>query len=625
MDSAAPDTAPVVEVKGLTVLGRDDSGRDTRIVDDVSFAIGKGEVLALIGESGSGKSTIALALMGYARPGCRFAGGTVSLAGNRVLSLSVKARARLRGQRVAYVAQSAAAAFNPSKRVLAQIVECARIHGTMSSAQARERAVALFRALALPEPEAIGERFPHQVSGGQLQRLMLAMALINSPDVVILDEPTTALDVTTQIEVLEAFRQVVRERGTTALYVSHDLAVVAQVADRIVVLRRGRVQEMQWTLALLAAPTSPYTQSLLEAADPAARMASGGGARDAASARETVLSAKGLTAGYGARGRSDTPAITVLHDIDLDIHTGSAVGVIGESGSGKSTLARVIAGLLPAHRGTLALAGKPLAARAVERTRAELRDIQIVFQMADTALNPAHTTGRILGRPAALFDGLTGSALHQRVAELLDMVQLPARFALRYPHELSGGQKQRVALARALAASPKLILCDEVTSSLDTVVGAAILRLLADLRRRLGLAYLFISHDLSTVRAVCDEVVVLYAGRRVQATPGPAIGAEPVHPYVDLLMSSIPELRVGWLDVLSGRRQSTRQTATTAARSPAGRLAGCSFAARCDLALAGTCDALPPPQHILSSGAIVACHRTESDLRRAQARAAPTL
>jgi peptide/nickel transport system ATP-binding protein len=599
----------VVAVKALHVSGRDDAGREAEIVSDVSLAIASGEVLALIGESGSGKSTIALALMGYARPGCRITGGSVSINGDEVLTLSAHERARLRGRRVAYVAQSAAAAFNPAKRIITQIIEGARIHGTMAPAEARQRAVELFAALTLPDPERFGERFPHQVSGGQLQRAMLAMALFNEPEVIILDEPTTALDVTTQIEVLLAFRQVVRDRRTTALYVSHDLAVVAQVADRIIVLQKGRMQESGPTERLLEAPGHEYTRSLLDAADPAARIAAGRRAGDDR-AGEPLLVVSSVTAGYGTIDRAGRPAATVLHGVDLEIRRGSAVGVIGESGSGKSTLARVIAGLIPAASGSVGLAGRRLAPSALARTLADLRDIQIVFQMADTALNPVHTIGRILGRPASLFDRLSGAALERRVSELLDMVQLPAAFAKRRPAELSGGQKQRVNLARALAASPKLILCDEVTSSLDTVVGAAILRLLGDLRARLGLSYLFISHDLSTVRAVCDEVVVLYAGRRVESTRADAISRPPVHPYVDLLVSSIPELRTGWLDGIGER--GLRDAPGVARARP--DYAACAFSTRCNLARPGLCDTHVPPVQRLSSGALIACHISEADL-----------
>ncbi|MFM9850447.1 MAG: ABC transporter ATP-binding protein [Hyphomicrobiaceae bacterium] len=598
----------LVEVEGLHVTGRDDAGRDFDIVKDVSLAIAPGEVLALIGESGSGKSTIALALMGYARPGCRVTGGRITIAGRDLATLGAVDRARLRGQSIAYVAQSAAAAFNPARTVLSQIVEGARIHKTLTVAEAERRAIALFHELSLPDPERIGARYPHQVSGGQLQRLMLAMALVMEPQIVILDEPTTALDVTTQIDVLKAFKKVVRERQTTVLYVSHDLAVVAQMADRIVVLRRGEIQEAGQTASMLAAPQHAYTQSLLAAAVPAVPAE-----RTAAVAVSPppLLEMHGLYAGYGAVGRDGTPAFPVLRNIDLVMQTGTSVGVIGESGSGKSTLARVIAGLLPAARGSINLEGRRLAPRARDRSVTDLRDIQIVFQMADTALNPAHSIGRILARPVWQFYGLRGDALKRRVAELLDMVRLPAGFAERMPRELSGGQKQRVNLARALAAKPKLILCDEVTSGLDTVVGAAILRLLADLRRDLHISYLFISHDLSTVRAVCDEVMILYAGQRVESASQKAIRIPPFHPYADLLISSIPELKIGWLEKLAPRRD-------VEAASGLRPTTGCAFAARCSLAIPGTCAERPPPERLLANGASILCHCPEADLLAAQ-------
>jgi peptide/nickel transport system ATP-binding protein len=599
-----------VEVEGLHVIGRDETGREALIVRDVSFTIAPAEVLALIGESGSGKSTIALALMGYARPGCRITGGRIRIKDREIGGLARRERASLRGRTVAYVAQSAAAAFNPAKRILPQVIEGARIHDAMRTTEATAKAIALFRRLALPEPERIGERYPHQVSGGQLQRVMLAMALMLDPEVVILDEPTTALDVTTQIEVLRAFKAAVRDRRTTALYVSHDLAVVAQMADRIVVLRRGEVQETGATAELLAAPKHAYTRSLLEAVDPAAL----GGAIGTAAvpAATLLLEVQGISAGYGAVDAAGRPAVPVLDDVSLAIKPGSSVGVIGESGSGKSTLARVIAGLLPPAKGSVALAGKPLAPRVGERTREQLRDIQIVFQMADTALNPTRTVGRILGRPVTLYHGLDGAALERRVAELLDMVQLPAEYARRLPGELSGGQKQRVNLARALAAKPRLVLCDEVTSGLDTVVGAAILKLLAELRRTLALSYLFISHDLSTVQAVCDEIVILYAGQRVEAASQAAIRARPLHPYADLLLSSIPELRPGWLDGLPRRGEG--EIASAGSRHGD----GCAFFGRCAVAVSGTCDRQAPPERRLASGALILCHRTEPDLAASQ-------
>ena len=596
-----------VSVSGLRVTGRDGRGRAMDIVRDISFEIAEGEVLALIGESGSGKSTIALSLMGYARPGCRIAAGEIRIAGQALADLDRAGRQRLRGQTVAYVAQSAAAAFNPSRRLIAQVIEPTVIHGTMTLAAAREKAIGIFRTLALPEPELIGERFPHQVSGGQLQRLMLAMALINDPAVVILDEPTTALDVTTQIEVLRAFKHAVRARRTTALYVSHDLAVVAQMADRIVVLRHGEMQESGDTHTLVTAPRHPYTKSLLDAVEPARRVAVGGGRSEAAAPLPPLLEVTGICAGYGRVARDGTPAAPVLSDIDLTIATGSSLGVIGESGSGKSTLARVIAGLLAPIKGRIALSGRTLAPAIRQRSKADLRDIQIVFQMADTALNPAHPVERILARPLVLYEGLDSAACRTRVGELLDMVRLPRELAGRLPSELSGGQKQRVNLARALAARPKLVLCDEVTSGLDTVVAAAILELLAELRRELGVAYLFISHDLSTVRAVCDEVAILYAGRRVQLASHAAMRQPPLHPYADLLLSSVPELRVGWLD---GLKASAR---TSASMRPLATGA-CAFALRCAVAVPGLCDSAPPPRQRLQSGAEMLCHRTEAEL-----------
>ena len=606
---------PVVEVEGLEVIGRDEAGREARIVSGVSFSIARGEVLALIGESGSGKSTIALALMGYARPGCRLSGGSIRIKGRDIATLSRTERQALRGRIVAYVAQSAAAAFNPARRIMAQVIEATRIHGTLGETEARAKAVALFGRLALPSPESIGERYPHQVSGGQLQRLMLAMALMTDPDIVVLDEPTTALDVTTQIEVLRAFKAAVRDQGTTALYVSHDLAVVAQMADRVVVLRRGEVQEAGPIAELIAAPKHPYTQSLLAAVEPAAGIAAVPRAAGAV-VPAPLLDVREVSAGYGSIGADGMPALPVLRNVSIAIRPGSSVGVIGESGSGKSTLARVIAGLLPAAKGAIAFAGAPLPASVAGRTREQLRDIQIVFQMADTALNPAHTIGRILGRPARLYHGLAGAELDKRVAELLDMVRLPAHFAERRPGELSGGQRQRVALARALAARPRLVLCDEVTSGLDTVVGAAILKLLAELRRSLDLAYLFISHDLSTVRAVCDEVVILYAGERVEAASQAAFRAPPLHPYAELLLASVPELRVGWLDGLPARAE----TDAASALQRAGAAQGCAFVARCPLAIPNTCATRTPPERVTADGARIACHRMPDELLEAQTR-----
>ncbi|SEF25864.1 ABC transporter ATP-binding protein [Variovorax sp. NFACC27] len=528
----------------LTVEGLSICAGATTLVDNLSFSVQPGEVLALIGESGSGKTTTALALMGHARHGCSISAGRVRIGDTDVLALDARAQRALRGRTVAYIAQSAAASFNPSRTIMDQVVEPTVIHGLCKRAEAEAKAVQLFRELALPDPEGIGSRYPHQVSGGQLQRLMAAMALIADPDLVILDEPTTALDVTTQIEVLRAFRRVVRERRATAVYVSHDLAVVAQMADHILVLRNGGMRELNATGRILAAPADDYTKSLLAAARPAPRAS----ATATDDGRELLLEVRQLSAGYGPVDAQGRPAKPILQDIDLKLHRGQAIGVIGESGSGKTTLARAVAGLLKPSSGSVLFHGRELKPTLQQRDREELRRIQIVFQMADTALNPSQTIERILARPLEFYKGLRGEPLQRRIRELLDLVKLPQTVAGRLPGGLSGGQKQRVNLARALAAEPDLILCDEVTSALDTVVGAAVLDLMAELRRELGVSYLFISHDLHTVRAVCDEIVVMQHGRKLAQVARADYDRGPHHPYYELLARSVPELRQGWLD-----------------------------------------------------------------------------
>ncbi|ROZ79467.1 ABC transporter ATP-binding protein [Ramlibacter sp. WS9] len=596
---------------GATVLVNDlrvvvqAAGGETAIVKDVSFRIEPGEVLALIGESGSGKTTIGLALMGYARHGCRIAGGSVRIGETDVLGLSDAERRALRGRRVSYVAQSAAASFNPSRTIMDQVVETSRIHNLMPREQAQKKAVGLFRQLALPQPETIGDRYPHQVSGGQLQRLMAAMALMSDPDLVIFDEPTTALDVTTQIEVLHAFRRVVRERKTTGVYVTHDLAVVAQMADRILVLRDGAQREIGTTPQIISQPKDDYTRMLIDAADPKPR------ATEAlAAGTQPLLEIRNLLAGYGELDKHGRPAVPVLDDVSVRLFRGQAVGVIGESGSGKTTLARVVAGLVAPAGGQILFDGKPLPRLVEGRSRDELRRIQIVFQMADTALNPRHTVGEILARPLQLYLGLKGDALEKRVAKLLDLVQLPQTCAKRLPGGLSGGQKQRVNLARALAAEPDLILCDEVTSALDTVVGAAILDLLAQLRKELGVSYMFISHDLNTVRAVCDDIVVLYAGQKVEAMGRAAFNHAPRHPYFHLLATSVPELRPGWLDEVG----AAQRAALPLVQAPVDRTGICSFLDRCPLRVAGVCDSKIPPRRELEGGVEVFCHRSAGEL-----------
>ena len=509
-----------------------------QIVKGVSLDLKRGEVLGLIGESGAGKSTLGLAAMGFARPGCRITSGQISFDGQDLLALPESERRALRGGRIAYVAQSAAASFNPAHRLMDQTIEATLRATDTSAAAAHDDAVQLYGTLQLPSPDTIGSRFTHQVSGGQLQRVMTAMAMSPRPDLIIFDEPTTALDVTTQVEVLAAIRDIVSRFNTAAIYITHDLAVVAQMADKIKVLRYGQTIEDAPTRQMLTAPQQPYTKSLW-----AVRSIQ----RDQRATDDIILSMTGVDARYG---RADK----VLDDVSINLPRGRTVAVVGESGSGKSTAARVITGLLPAETGQTLFKGQPLPAALKQRSRTQLQQIQMIYQMADTALNPRQKVREIIGRPLEFYLGLNGSARDQRISELLGMIELDESFADRLPEELSGGQKQRICIARALAAEPEVIICDEVTSALDQIVQEGILKLLLNLQERLGLSYLFITHDIATVRAIADEIVVMHMGKVVEQGPKDDIFTPPHPDYTKLMLSSVPDMDPDWLtDLLKAR------------------------------------------------------------------------
>jgi len=544
--------APLLEVRDLRIETSQVAEADrTVLVRDVSFSVEQGQVLGLIGESGAGKSTIGLATMAYVRPGMRICGGAVILDGDNVLELPPFAVRRLRGQRVAYVAQSAAAAFNPAMRLGEQIVETAVVHGICGAEEGHRLAAELYHRLELPEPERFGRRYPHQVSGGQLQRAMTVMALVCRPDLIVFDEPTTALDVTTQIEVLAAIKDAIADTGTAALYISHDLAVVAQVADHILVLRHGETVEYGEAGQVLHSPREDYTRALVAVRDidrpegpvPGAALAGAG-------APEPVLRLEGITAGY-RRGQP------VLEDVSVSVPPGRTVAVVGESGSGKSTLARVAMGLLPPWAGSMRFDGAALTPRLGRRSLEEMRTLQLIYQMPDVALNPRQKVAEIIGRPLTRFLDLRGRQRRDRVVELLAQTELEPDFMDRLPGELSGGQKQRVCIARALAAEPKLIICDEVTSALDPLVADGILALLLRLQREKDLSYLFITHDLAVVKAIADDVVVMYQGRVVCQGPQAEVMTPPHDAYTDILLKSVPEMRLGWLEgVLRTRRMA---------------------------------------------------------------------
>ena len=536
----------LLEMKGLRIDGwSEDQETWLPIVKGVDVQLRRGEVLGLIGESGAGKSTIGLAALGYARYGCRISGGQILLDGRDIRAFSTRELLELRGRRVAYVAQSAAAAFNPAQTLMGQIVEAPVRHGVMSRREAVSKTIRLFEVLGLPEPRAFGGRYPHQVSGGQLQRAMTVMALSCNPDIVVFDEPTTALDVTTQVDVLAAIKRAIREEDTAALYITHDLAVVAQVADRIMVLRYGEAVEVGETAQILHRPQQPYTRELVNV-----RRVGGGEAPGETEA--PVLEVDRISASY-TRSRD----FLVLQDVSTRVRPGETLAVVGESGSGKSTLARVITGLLPPLEGAIRFQGRPLAPALKDRSKDELRELQMIYQMPDVALNPRQKVAEIIGRPLQFYFGLGASERRRRVTELLRQIELPPDFAERYPAELSGGQKQRVCIARALAAAPKLIICDEVTSALDQLVADEILKLLLRIQNETRVAYLFITHDLATVKAIAHAIVVMYRGRVVEQGPKHAVLSPPHDDYTDLLLKSVPEMEVGWLEnVLATRKMA---------------------------------------------------------------------
>jgi len=530
----------LLEMRGLRIEGQSDETWH-QIVHGVDLTLRRGEVLGLIGESGAGKSTIGIAAMGFTRPGCRINGGTIVFDGIELTSAPERTKRRLRGSRIAYVAQSAAASFNPAHRLIDQFAEAPVQHGILKPAEAAQNAKDLYRRLQLPDPDNIGSRYPHQVSGGQLQRAMVAMAMACRPDLIVFDEPTTALDVTTQIEVLAAIKDAVRQFDTAAIYITHDLAVVAQLADRIMVLRHGNLVQEGAPRTLLASPKQDYTRQLLAVRTYRKEE------EPAAGTEQPILEIRGVTAGYG-------PAVKVLRDIDFKMERKRTVAVVGESGSGKSTLARVVTGLLPPEQGAVLFNGEELPASYKNRTRAQLRHIQMIYQMPDVALNPRQRVRDVIGRPLSFYLAMKGRERDRRILDLLDMIELPGDFAERLPGELSGGQKQRVCIARALAAEPELIICDEVTSALDQLVAEEILKLLQRLQDELEVSYFFITHDLATVKAISDEIVVMLRGRVVEQGGKREVLSPPHHEYTELLLSSVPEMDPDWLDGLLTRR-----------------------------------------------------------------------
>jgi len=663
---------PLIDISGLRVGFRGRSGAMLPVLHEVDLAVRRGESVGIVGESGSGKSTLALAAMGYLRHGLARLDGVARFDGQDMFALAQPELARIRGGKLGLIPQNSGQALTPTQRIGAQIAESLRLHCDHDPASHRDRACDLLAQVRLPDPDTILRRYPHELSGGQQQRVAIAMALAGEPEALLLDEPTTGLDVTTQAHILALLRGLARERDMAMVYVSHDLGVIAQVCDRVHVLYAGETVLAGPARAVLTTPAHPYASALLAAIpglgdralpralegrpptpdmartgcafaprcglatddcraaappmastpdgqrarclypDKVAPPAASQGDRPATAADgPPLLTTQALSVRYDSpgllarlRGRPRAPA--TVAGIDLALRRGETLGLVGESGSGKSTILRAIAGLLPPAGGQIGLADGTDLATAAERRRPEtLRRIQMIFQNPDESLNPRQTVGDILAQPLRLYFGLRGQPCRDRAADLLETVRLGAHYLDRLPGQLSGGEKQRVAVARAFAAGPEAVLCDEITSALDVSVQAAVLELLNDLKARHGTGFVFVSHDLTVVRALSDRVAVLYQGRICEAGPTDAVFAPPHHPYTDVLLGAV---------LAPDPDHAPRLLAEDAAElSPPAR--GCPFQRRCPVKCGTICETDTPPARETADGHVIRCHIPLADLR----------
>ena len=525
-------TLLAVEDLGVTLGGRP-------LLAALSFSVAPGEVLGLVGESGSGKSLSALALAGLLPDGAR-ATGSVRLEGEELIGAAEPALCRVRGRGIGIVFQEPATALNPLLTIGAQVAETARVHGGYSVAAARGRAAATLERVGLPAAAVSAERYPHELSGGQRQRVAIALAVALAPRLLIADEPTTALDVTTQAQILALLAELAARERMALILISHDLAVVAGVAARIAILKDGRIVEQGPTRAVLQAPAHAYTRALVRDFTPrpaAPRPASG--AAPLLEATGVVRDYRGPRRGFFGRA----PVRRALDGVSVRVAPGERVGLVGESGSGKSTLVRALLGLERPEAGTVRIAGASLAGAAPGEARRLRRLVQVVFQDPYGSLNPRHRVGRIVAEPLGLLAGRPGAGERERrVAAALAAVGLAAADARRRPHEFSGGERQRIAIARALVVEPQLVILDEAVSALDASLRSQILELLLGLSAARGLAYLFVSHDLGVVRAVTDRTLVMQSGRIVEEGPTAQVLERPRHPYTRQLVAASPSL-----------------------------------------------------------------------------------
>ncbi|MGP2491133.1 ABC transporter ATP-binding protein [Mesorhizobium sp. PUT5] len=542
---APADRAPaVLDVAGLTVAVRGEDG-EREVVSDLSFSLARGETLCIAGESGSGKSMTSLAIMRLLpEPAARIASGSIRLGDLDLATLGEGRMRQVRGNRVAMIFQEPMTSLNPVLTIGRQIVESIEVHTGKSRAEARRHAVEALKAVRISEAESRMKQFPHELSGGMRQRVMIAMALALEPDVLIADEPTTALDVTVQGEVLELLRDLQRERGTSVILITHDMGVVAEMADRVIVMRHGRVVEEGRVEDIFDAPKAGYTRELLAAVP---RIGSGAGrlaTRDAvlSAAPQPVATLRDLQVRFDLRGGlfgTVQRRVHAVEGVSFDIRPNETLALVGESGCGKSTTAKALAGLVP-FSGDIVVGGRNLAGLKGGERKAVRRDVQMVFQDPFASLDPRMKVGDLVAEPLLIHGLASRREREERAAALFERVGLPAESMDRYPHEFSGGQRQRICIARALALQPKLVIADESVSALDVSVQARVLELLRELQEEFGIAYLFISHDMAVVENISDRVAVMYLGQIVEMGTRDQVFSNPRHPYTKRLIEAVP-------------------------------------------------------------------------------------
>jgi peptide/nickel transport system ATP-binding protein len=533
-------SAKILSVEDYTLDYATPTG-SVRVLEEVSLAVARGEVLGLVGESGSGKTSLAYAIMRYLPGNARELAGAIRLSGEDLRTKSASEIDHIRGRRIAMVFQDPSTSLNPTLTLGEQITEVLVRHQNLSGRAARERGEALLHRVGLKDPVGMMRRYPHEASGGEKQRVVIASAFAAEPDCILFDEPTTALDVITAGQIIDLFRELQAETGVASLYISHDLALVSRIANRVAVIHRGRIVEEDPAADIFRAPREAYTKALIASVPrPDRRLVTSAPPPDA----PPLLSADRMTVRYGRPSlldglhRREAPGVVGAREVSIDVKPAEILGIVGESGSGKSTLARALVGLNP-FEGTIHFGEKRLS-RAADMDRDYRRGVQIIFQHPDSSLNPRQTIGEILSRPLKLYGEQDNRSERDVVTGLLEEVQLPADFAKRYPHQLSGGQKQRVAIARAFASRPQLVICDEITSSLDVSIQAQIVELLLSLRDRFGTAYLFITHDLNLVRQIAHRIAVMYRGDLVEVSDVETLARGPSHPYTRALLAAVP-------------------------------------------------------------------------------------